>query len=95
MVFAPYRDELINELAHSDALAVLEDALERTKDEDMRTETVRAALRYLYPLASRKWAFKAFWKALDFENPNSRWQNANAALNGIRTETGANVFRKR
>lgn len=67
------------------ALAVLEDALERCRKEDMRTPDVFAALDFLEAHAFRKWPFDQFRDAL--ENSTSeegRRQVLNASLNGIR-----------
>jgi hypothetical protein len=67
------------------ALAVLEEALERCRREDMRTAEVYGALDFLEGLAFRKWPFEQFRDAL--ENSTSeegRRQVLNASLNGIR-----------
>lgn len=70
--------------ARRDALAILADALDRCRDEDMRTPDVIAALDYLQPQAVRQWPFASLRRALDMTNPEGRWQNANAPFNGIR-----------
>lgn len=62
------------------ALAVLTDALERCRDEDMRTPQVTAALDFLAVRADRQWPFEQFRKALDDDNEEGRWQNLNASL---------------
>lgn len=67
------------------ALAVLEDALERCRREDMRTPEVFAALDFLKARATVQWPFEQFRDAL--ENSTSeegRRQVLNASLNGIR-----------
>lgn len=67
------------------ALAVLKDALERCRREDMRTTEVYRALDFLEPHAVRKWPFDQFRDAL--ENSTSeegRWQVLNASLNAIK-----------
>jgi hypothetical protein len=67
------------------ALALLEDALERCRIEDMRTTEVYGALDFLEGHAFRKWPFDQFRDAL--ENSTSeegRRQVLNASLNGIR-----------
>jgi hypothetical protein len=67
------------------ALAVLENALERCRKEDMRTPDVFAALDFLAARASVQWPFDQFRDAL--ENSTSeegRRQVLNASLNGIR-----------
>jgi hypothetical protein len=67
------------------AVAVLEDALERCRREDMRTAEVYGALDFLEAHAFRKWPFDQFRDAL--ENSTSeegRRQVLNASLNAIR-----------
>ena len=67
------------------ALAVLEDALERCRKEDMRTSDVFAALDFLEALAIRKWPFDQFRDALENSiSEEGRRQVLNASLNGIR-----------
>ena len=69
----------------SDQLAVLESARDRCRDMDVRTAKVYAALDYLAARASGpQWPFDAFRSALDIENPEGRWQNLNAAFNGVK-----------
>jgi hypothetical protein len=46
------------------ALAILEDALNHCRKEDMRTETVMAALSFLETRAKEQWPFQHFRKAL-------------------------------
>jgi len=82
--FGIWADESACSHGSKDALAVLEDALARCRDQDMRTTDVLAALDYLEPQAARQWPFQSFRSALDMQNPETRWQNLNAALNGIR-----------
>lgn len=67
------------------ALAVLEDALERCRREEMRTAEVYGTLDFLEVCAFRKWPFDHFRDAL--ENSTSeegRRQVLNASVNGIR-----------
>lgn len=66
------------------ALAVLTDALERCRDEDMRAPEVFEALDFLAAKAATKWPFEQFRTGLDTENEEGRWQVLNASLNGIR-----------
>jgi hypothetical protein len=73
----------------SNALAILQDALDRCRTEDMRTPEVLAALDFLEARANPKWPFKQFREALkqsasmDWEI-EGRWQTLNASLNGIK-----------
>ena len=70
------------------ALAILEDALERCKREDMRTAEVYGPLDFLEAHAVRKWPFDQFRDALNSTGSElweieGRWQTLNASLNGI------------
>jgi hypothetical protein len=47
------------------ALAVLQDAPDRCRDEDMRTPDVFAALDFLEARATRKWPFAQFRESLN------------------------------
>jgi hypothetical protein len=68
------------------ALAVLADALERCRRQDMRTAQVYAALDFLETRAAQKWPFDQFRDALEDSDKDEegRWQIMNASLNGIR-----------
>ena len=74
----------LREQAINEALKILTDAFERTIDQDMRTEEVFDALAFLEGEGGKAWPFRSFRQALDNQDPRSRWQNVNAALNGIR-----------
>ncbi len=88
MPFAPWADEAAERAAVRDALGILADALVRCRDEDMRTEEVMAVLEFLEPRIAKPAFVRNFRNALNCEEPYSRWQNANAALNGIRRQFG-------
>src|SRR2546426_11662123 len=72
------------------ALAGLEDAVRRCREEDVRYGIgVSAALSFLELRADEKWLFEQFRKALEDPGmegtkPEARWQLLNAALNGIK-----------
>lgn len=71
------------------ALAVLQDALNRCRHEDMRTPEVGAALKFLEARSTRQWPFDKFRQALEREKQIGRdeegtWQSINAALNAIK-----------
>jgi len=72
------------------ALAALEDALNRCREEDVRYGTgVLAALEFLEQHADEQWPFEHFRKALadprmDTTKPEARWQLLNASLNVIK-----------
>ena len=74
---------------YSKGLAILEDALDRCRTEDIRTPEVFAALDFLEARTNPKWPFKQFREALegsvsqDWEIEGRR-QILNASLNGIR-----------
>ena len=79
----------MNDMDTTRALSVLTNALDRCREEDMRTPEVFAALDLLAARATVKWPFDQFREAL--ENAGSkdwevegRWQILNASLNGIR-----------
>jgi hypothetical protein len=74
---------------YSDALAILQDALDRCRTEYMRTPEVLAALDFLEARANPKWPFDQFRDALNRDGPQQweaegRWQTLNASLNGIK-----------
>jgi hypothetical protein len=88
------------------AIAVLTDALQRCRTEDMRTANVFAALDFLAARASVKWPFEQFRESLnsmdsELWEAEARWQTLNASLNGIKlaitptTPTQAESIRKR
>jgi hypothetical protein len=72
------------------ALAGLEDAVRRCREEDVRYGTgVSAALSFLELRADEKWPFEQFRKALEDPGmegtkPEARWQLLHASLNGIK-----------
>jgi hypothetical protein len=72
------------------ALAGLEDAVRRCREEDVKYGTgISAALSYLERLTNEKWPFEQFRKALedpgmDGSKPEARWQMLNASLNAIK-----------
>ena len=70
------------------ALAVLDDALNRCRKEDVRTPDVFAALDFLQPRAAQKWPFEQFRRELEGTDPEGKWQILNASLNGIKLAIG-------
>jgi len=72
------------------ALAGLEDAVCRCREEDVRYGIgVSAALSFLERRADEQWPFEQFRKALDDPGmdgtkPEARWQMLNASLNAIK-----------
>ncbi len=76
------------------ALAVLSDALNRCRSENMRAPAVMAALDALAEGASVTVALPEFRRALDYgeaetsSQAEGRWQNVNASLNAVRRAAG-------
>ena len=72
------------------ALARLEEAVSRCREEDMRDGTgVLAALEFLAVHAREQWPFEQFQNALadpgmDGPKPEARWPMLNASLNAIK-----------
>jgi hypothetical protein len=67
------------------ALALLEDAVERGRCENIRTADVYGALDFLEAHAFRKWPFDQFRGALEnSRSEEGRRQVLNTSLNGIR-----------
>jgi hypothetical protein len=71
------------------SIAVLEDALNRSREEDMRTPEVFAALDFLAEHAKEKWPFDQFREVLNSDGTElwqieGRYQVLNASLNGIK-----------
>jgi hypothetical protein len=64
------------------AFMVLIDALNRCRDEDIRTPEVFAALECLESRARIKWPFDQFRRSMDIHDshgdPEGRWQNLHA-----------------
>ena len=72
------------------ALARLEEAVSRCREEDVRYGLgVSAALSFLAPHADEQWPFEQFQNALadpamNGPKPEARWQMLNASLNAIK-----------
>jgi hypothetical protein len=80
-------------LEEKNALAVLADAVDRCRDEDMRTPEVLASLGLLARRTSIRWPFEQFKESLNFaigdpSHAEGRWQNVHASLNAIRRAVG-------
>jgi hypothetical protein len=77
--------------ARRQALSIIADALNRCRDEDVRSPALAAALVLLAGGASESWPFEQFRRSLDYGVENAgasaaegRWQNVNASLNAVR-----------
>jgi hypothetical protein len=71
------------------ALAVLTEAFDRCRNEDIRTPEVFAALDFLAARATVKWPFEQFRESLnntgsELWQREGRWQVLNASLSGIK-----------
>jgi hypothetical protein len=80
-------------LEEKNALAVLADAVDRCRKEDMRTPEVLASLDLLAPRTSTRWPFKQFNESLNFaigdpSHAEGGWPNVHACLNVIRRSVG-------
>ena len=80
-------------LEEKNALAVLADAVDLCREEDMRTPEVLASLDLLARSTSPRWPFEQFKESLNFaigdpSHAEGRWQNVNASLNAIRRAIG-------
>jgi hypothetical protein len=80
-------------LEEQNALAVLADAVDRCREEDMRTAEVFASLDLLARRTSTRWPFEQFKESLSFavgdpSHAEGRWQNVHASLNAIRRAVG-------
>ncbi|TZG28065.1 hypothetical protein [Sphingomonas montanisoli] len=67
-----------------EAIAVLEAALARSDKGRQDGPDVRLALRVLRLCGIPADALRYFWESCQGEHEIGRWQNMNAALNGIR-----------
>jgi hypothetical protein len=80
-------------LQEKNALTVLADAVDRCREEDMRTPEVLASLDLLARRTSTCWPFEEFKESLNFaigdpSHAEGRWQNVHASLNAIRRAFG-------
>ena len=80
-------------LEEKNAMAVLADAVDRCRKEDMRTPEVLASLDLLARRTSIRWPFEQFKESLNFavgdpSHAEGRWQNVHASLNAIRRAVG-------
>ena len=80
-------------LEEKKALAVLADAVDRCREEDMRTAEVLASLDLLARHTPPRWPFEQFKESLNFaigdpSHAEGRWQNVHVSLNAIRRAVG-------
>jgi hypothetical protein len=80
-------------LQEKNALAVLADAVDRCREEDMRIPEVLASLDLLARRTSTGWPFERFKESLNFaigdpSHAEGRWQNLHASYNAIRRAIG-------
>lgn len=86
--FGLWAEEGADAMGARDALNVLRDAVERCRDEDMRTDEVFEALAFLSATATRQGPFASFRRGLDFQEPATRLAALLAAYRGIRRILG-------
>jgi hypothetical protein len=72
------------ELAQFSYLDTLQEALERSRTTDVRTEQIYQAVTFLEDRAVDKWPFEQFRKALDNDEPDQRFQSLDSALIAIK-----------
>lgn len=83
MAFPSGDDSSIYGPARRDALMVLKDAADRSWDQDMQTEEVRAALDFLKEGVARDAPFERFWQTLHHPDLWARRRLALAELRVI------------
>jgi hypothetical protein len=72
------------------ALAAVDEAADQANDGPVRrTIALRFTLAFLANFADERWPFDNFWQSIASSNDRSRWQNANAARNAIRSSVRA------
>lgn len=65
------------------ALAVVDSVAERAVETQERGPQLREAMAFLQGLGIERDSLVWFWRSFDSDNPDGRWQNANAARNRI------------
>lgn len=85
-------DQLSLQLADQRQLSVLEDAVARCRDEDMRTKEVDGALKFLEERTRAIGVFELFRSALNIENDENRCQALTNALEEIRFVLETNSY---
>jgi len=87
--FGVWAEESADGYGRLAALAILQSALDRCREEDMRHDTdTTAALAYLSRHLIRNAPANQFATALNIQHPDTRWQGLNAAVNAIRRGLG-------
>jgi hypothetical protein len=80
----------MTELAKS--IAVLDDALKRCREEDMRTAEVLAVLDYVQTQSHIiTWPCDQLRSALNRPEPDARWHNLNTSLNAIKAAVSGRI----
>lgn len=73
-----------------EAMAILEEAVARSRTKTVQTADVWEALDTLVAHCPERWPLKQFWTAAgsETEHVSARYQNTNASLNGIARQLG-------
>ncbi len=77
-------EQLAHRLAEFKHLATVENALARSRSENMRTPEVVRALYELGKILTDQWPIEQISRALNNNKEDHVWQLANAALNALR-----------
>lgn len=81
--FGLWAEEYADEYGKRDAWEILRNALKRTKDEDVKSDELEAALRFLEMGKDRVRPFQDFRKALTIHDPNERYWAMKDAMQRI------------
>ena len=86
--FGTWAEETADGFGQRDAITVLEDAIQRCQDEDVRGSETFSALDYLKRFGTRQGAATRLKRALDISDPLQRFEAARTALNAIKQNLG-------
>jgi hypothetical protein len=86
--FGVWAEESAGRFGVRDALGVLQHAVSRCVDEDVRTEDVFAALEFLEAHVARRWPLDQFRRGLETTDPYSRTHALSVAIRALRRSCG-------
>ncbi len=81
--FGIWAEEYADDYGRRDAWEIIRDALKRTKDEDVKSDELEAALCFLERYKDRKRPYQDFRKALNIHDPNERYWAMKDAMQRI------------